>query len=230
MSFFGLQLGSVISGHVPDACPPKIEHVCSYVHSFSFTFSFLFSSMLIPFSFPPTRLFLQAPFTTSLHSLQTTNILIHPKLHTLLNNVVNDDDDEAMNEFFLLFVLIMQKVKEACLDSNKLIDDDMLLAIVQKVVLEMEKGQYLAYRSRSNHSSVSLLKQIWFQFNLYGGDEKHIWGLGLVYLLSSWSTNLMVCMIGHRCIQNVCFNLIYLGGDEKTYLGVRFGVFTFVTP
>jgi len=92
-------------------------------------------------SFPA---FLHAPFTTTTttpHSSQPTNALIDPKLHATQNDAVVDDED-ATNEFLSRFVWIMRKkVKEAYPESDKATVDGMLVAIVERVTAEMEKGR-----------------------------------------------------------------------------------------
>ncbi|KAK7383029.1 hypothetical protein VNO78_28694 [Psophocarpus tetragonolobus] len=78
-----------------------------------------------------------APFTTALHS---PNALIDPKLHSPHSDAVYQDD-ETTNEFLSRFVWIMRKkVKEAYPESDKATVDGMLVAIVERVTLEMEKG------------------------------------------------------------------------------------------
>jgi len=89
----------------------------------------------------PSAAFLHAPFsTTTHHSARPTNALIDPRVHATHNDAVVDDEDTT-SEFLSRFVWIMRKkVKEAYPEFDKATMDGMLVAIVERVTLEMEKG------------------------------------------------------------------------------------------
>ncbi|CAJ1972450.1 unnamed protein product [Sphenostylis stenocarpa] len=112
--------------------------------------------------------FLHAPFTTTtLHSAQTTNALIDPRVHAPQNDAVVDGDDTT-NEFLSRFVWIMRKkVKEAYPDSDKATVDGMLVAIVERVTSEMEKGEGVETGSLgSGDFSDDLWRTVWEVSNM----------------------------------------------------------------
>ncbi|KAK7321762.1 hypothetical protein VNO77_32681 [Canavalia gladiata] len=97
-------------------------------------------------------------FSTNIHSSSHTNALVDPKLLA----PQNDDVEETTNEFLSRFVWIMRKkVKEAYPDSDKSTIDGMLLVIVERVVLEMEKGGVKTASSGDGDFSEDLWNTVW---------------------------------------------------------------------
>ena len=112
--------------------------------------------------------FLHAPFTTTtLHSAQPTNALIDPKVHATHNDAFVDDEDTT-NEFLSRFVWIMRKkVQEAYPECDKATVDGMLVAIVERVTSEMEKGGGVqTAASGSGDFSEDLWGTVWEVSNL----------------------------------------------------------------
>ncbi|ESW32741.1 hypothetical protein PHAVU_001G013700 [Phaseolus vulgaris] len=115
-----------------------------------------------------SRAFLHAPFTTTtLHSAQPTNALIDPKVHATHNDAFVDDEDTT-NEFLSRFVWIMRKkVQEAYPECDKATVDGMLVAIVERVTSEMEKGGGVqTAASGSGDFSEDLWGTVWEVSNL----------------------------------------------------------------